>query len=200
MKRKQLEIDNILIKGRRIYFHGTPAENLESILRDVKRKETLFGHFFCIGDKERMMSRKKFYQRLFSSIYVAVGYSKPTPIYKPKEKRIYVARPPTIICVVRKERGDIEKRGNPWFSFYGETFPVEHDPPIIHKPPEIESYVFPMSTNEEDLKRINEEFRRKHGKGVIVNETTTAIIFWTERNAEIMIRKLNEELENCKIE
>jgi hypothetical protein len=183
-------IGNIIRKGRVICIHGTPYENIESMLKEENYH--VIGHFFVIDDFERCIPKKDFYNKLIPTIDIAFSYSRQKAKYE--RGKIYIEKPLAIMCVSYKGELELENRrkSSPYSCYFGDSFSVIHDPCKRN------SDVFSLINDYNDLEEINNEFGKYCSKKKIVKDEPrldmSAFIFWMRRNAEKMIKKLNKKI------
>jgi|SRR3989344_5322253 len=104
--------------------HGCKHYNLRAILQE---RQFMFGHYFAVGEEQKKLSNEEFYEKLWNSIYVALGHSSSLEI---KDGKVKLMELPCLIIGVDKiqdGRRFIDPNAMPRPSLNGDTFPIGHD-------------------------------------------------------------------------
>ncbi len=122
--REWKKITEALKAGPDFGIHGCKYSNLRAILQ-VEGWVT--GHYFAVGQEQKKLGNEEFYQKLWDSVFSALGYS---TSFEHKDGKIKVGNLPCLLIGVDKrqngERG-IVPDASPRCSLHGDTFPIGHD-------------------------------------------------------------------------
>ncbi|MEI6850046.1 MAG: hypothetical protein WCK29_03330 [archaeon] len=104
-------------------FHGAENKNLQSILNEVPHYGGVFGHYFGANKDMKKEPNELFYQRLYSSIGVAQGFSR---AYQIEKGNMAVFSSVALIFGINDEYPD-RFLGHTADGTYGKTLAIGHD-------------------------------------------------------------------------
>ena len=193
------EIVRALKLGHDFGIHGARHENLAGIIEDSQKGMVVIGHYFAVGEREKELNDNEFYQRLWASIDVALGFS---TRYDIKENKAVFDGLPSIVLGIHNHiysRGIITNdSGNITISSYDDgngnsmrAFPIRHD--FI---PELFS-VRCLEIQESEIEKINSGLEKFCAKRDF--DTISKTYFVSRELIKRMVLKIYRELKQKRL-
>ncbi|MBU2503610.1 MAG: hypothetical protein KJ879_00965 [Nanoarchaeota archaeon] len=181
-------------------IHGIKYENLCRVLNE--RGVYVRGHHFCVDPSEKMFPDEEFYEKLWSSVVCAKGYSLSTPIKIGRNGAEFPRLPSILLGIVcDRSKYSLSPTQAPFNTIYGDlgvTFPVGHD---------FDRDFFKLegiTINERGLNRINgrlerylKKFEEKQGsKKMIYGGNMTSLYFVERELAKELIKGIHRKIKD----
>jgi len=177
-------------------IHGARYDNLSKLL---KSPNSCIGHYFCVGREERKLPDDEFYERLWASVDIALGYSARIEIID--DRRVSFSSQPTLILIIdnRKQaldfilEGKFSRSSHIYYSSKGReasTFPIGEGVPVI---PGVE--IVPVVASDMEIASINrrlEDYCR--GKTIAGDAAQTLVV--KRCLTKGMIKRIYQEMRN----